>query len=144
MNVPRDVIVDLLPVYLSGDASPATRALVEEYLSRDAELAHRVRLQQTQDDASAAPVSLPPEIELRSLQRTRQLLRWQRRLFGFGIGFTILALSSGFSFREHHLSDFHFLMRDYPGVFAPIMALALICWIAYFTIVRRLRLSSHV
>ena len=45
MNVTREVILDLLPVYLSGDASPATRALVEEYMKQDSELAQRVRLQ---------------------------------------------------------------------------------------------------
>ena len=39
MNVAREVIVDLLPVYLSGEASPATRSLVEEYMKQDAELA---------------------------------------------------------------------------------------------------------
>ena len=45
MNVTREVILDLLPVYLSGEASPATRTLVEEYLKQDAELAQRIRLQ---------------------------------------------------------------------------------------------------
>jgi hypothetical protein len=31
MNLEREVIVDLLPAYFSGEASAATRALVEEY-----------------------------------------------------------------------------------------------------------------
>ena len=39
MNVTREIILDLLPVYLSGEASPATRSLVEEYMKRDPELA---------------------------------------------------------------------------------------------------------
>jgi len=38
MNVTRDVIYDLLPVYFSGDASGDTRALVEQFLSTDPEL----------------------------------------------------------------------------------------------------------
>lgn len=45
MNVTREVILDLLPVYLAGEASPATRTLVEEYLKQDAELAQRIRVQ---------------------------------------------------------------------------------------------------
>ncbi len=45
MNVTREVILDLLPVYLSGEASPATRALVEEFLQQDAQLAQRIRMQ---------------------------------------------------------------------------------------------------
>ena len=32
MNIAREVILDLLPAYLSGEASPATRTLVEEHM----------------------------------------------------------------------------------------------------------------
>ena len=33
MSIPKEVIVDLLPVYLAGEASPATRAWLEQYLA---------------------------------------------------------------------------------------------------------------
>ena len=33
MNVTREVILDLLPVYVSGEASPATKALIEAILA---------------------------------------------------------------------------------------------------------------
>ena len=62
MNVTREVIVDLLPVYLSGEASPATRTLVEEYMKQDAELAQRVRLQWAESFAKLAP---PPRRQVR-------------------------------------------------------------------------------
>jgi hypothetical protein len=39
MEVTREVIVDLLPLYLADEASPETQALVEEYLERDPDLA---------------------------------------------------------------------------------------------------------
>ena len=48
MNITREIILDLLPVYLSGEASPATRSLVEEYMKQDPELARRIRLQWTE------------------------------------------------------------------------------------------------
>jgi len=38
MKVERDVIIDLLPVYFSGEASAATQALVEEGFREDPEL----------------------------------------------------------------------------------------------------------
>jgi len=38
MKVERDVIIDLLPVYFSGEASAATQALVEERFREDPEL----------------------------------------------------------------------------------------------------------
>ena len=44
MNIPKEVILDLLPVYLAGEVSPATRAWIEEYLAQNPELAERVRI----------------------------------------------------------------------------------------------------
>ena len=38
MTVTRDVIVDLLPLYLEGEVSTDTRSLVESYLEQDSEL----------------------------------------------------------------------------------------------------------
>jgi hypothetical protein len=35
MEITRSVILDLLPLYQSGEASADTRAIVEEYLRRD-------------------------------------------------------------------------------------------------------------
>jgi anti-sigma factor RsiW len=138
MDVTREVILDLLPVYLSGEASPATRALVEQYMQQDPELAQRIRLQWTENFAKVAPSTLPPELELRSLRRTRRLLNWQRWLFGFGIAFTALSLTSEISFNGGHLKEFHFLLRDYPAQFGTCLILAAACWIAYFAIRRRL------
>jgi hypothetical protein len=141
MNVTREVILDLLPVYLSGEASPATRALVEEYMKQDSELAQRIRLQWAENFAKVAPSALPPDLELRSLRRTRRLIGWQRWLFGFGIFFTALSLSNEFSFADGHLKEFHFLLRDYPVEFGICLTLGLACWTVYFSIQRHLRTS---
>jgi hypothetical protein len=142
MDVTREVILDLLPVYLAGEASPATRILVEEYMKQDPELAQRIRRQLVNSFAEAVPSALPPDLELRSLRRTRHLLGWQRWLFGLGISFSAISLSNEFSFEGGHLREFHFLLRDYPAEFGFCMTLALACWIAYFSIRRRLRTGS--
>jgi hypothetical protein len=141
MNVTREVILDLLPVYLAGEASPATRTLVEEYMKEDPELAQRMRLQWAENFAKVAPSSLPPDLELRSLRRTRRLLGWQRWLFGFNIFFAAMLLSNEFSFEGGHLKEFHFLLRDYPVEFGVFFVLSLACWTAYFAIRRHLRTS---
>lgn len=142
MNVTREVILDLLPVYLSGEASPATRTLVEAYLKEDAELAQRIRLQGPENLARAVPSVPLPDLELRSLRRTRSLLGWQKWLFGLAIFFTATALSNESSFEGGHLKEFHFLLRDYPAEFGTCVALGLACWIAYFSIRRRLRTTA--
>jgi hypothetical protein len=40
MNITRNVILDLLPLYVANEVSADTRALVEEYLETDPELAN--------------------------------------------------------------------------------------------------------
>jgi len=39
MNVTREVILDLLPLYLADEASPDTQALVKAFLEQDPDLA---------------------------------------------------------------------------------------------------------
>jgi predicted anti-sigma-YlaC factor YlaD len=138
MNVTREVILDLLPVYLAGEASPATRALIEEHMEQDPELAQRIRLQWADNLGKIAPSALPPDLELRSLRRTRALIGWQKWLFGFGIAFTAIALTSEISFQGSRI-EFHFLMRDFPAQFGSFAVLAIACWIGYYSLRRRLR-----
>jgi len=138
MNVTREVILDLLPVYLAGEASLATRALVEEYMEQDKELAQRIRVQWADNLAKITPAALPPDLELRSLRRTRALLGWQRWLLALSITFTAIALTSQISFQEGRIREFHFLMRDFPIQFGSFALLAIACWIGYYSIRRRL------
>ena len=139
MNVTREVIVDLLPVYLSGEASPATRSLVEEYMKQDAELAQRVRLQWEDSFARLAP---PPELEMRSLRRTHHLLALQKWLFAIGIGLFATSFSVRFSSVGGHIQGPHFLLLDDPLAFASCVAPGVACWIAYFILRRRLRATA--
>ena len=142
MNVTRDIVLDLLPVYLSGEASPDTRALVEEYMKQDEDLARRIRLQWAESLAKVSPTSLPPELELRSLRRTRGLLGWQRWLFGFAITFSALSLTSEIQFEGGGVKEFRFLIRDFPAQFGTCLLLGLACWLAYYLIRRRLRVTG--
>jgi hypothetical protein len=138
MNVTREVILDLIPVYLAGEASPATRALIDEYLLEDPELAQRIRTLAVDGLAAIKQPPLSADVELRSLRRARALLGWQKWLFGLGITFTALSLSNETSFAGGRLREFHFLIRDYPAQFGTFAALALICWVSYYVIRRRL------
>jgi hypothetical protein len=141
MQVTREVILDLIPVYLAGEASPATRALIDEYLREDPELAQRVRALSANNLTPIAQPQLSSDIELRALRRARALIGWQKWLFSLGITFTALSFSNEFSIKNGHLREFHFLIRDYPNPFGVFAALALICWISYYAIRRRLRIA---
>ena len=138
-DLPREVLLDLLPAYASGEASGATRALVEAHLARDPELARRL------DEAKALPrlaPALPPELEMRALRRTRGALGVQRWLFALAITFTALSLTSEIDFHDGRITRFGLVIFDYPLQFGICLVLALALWIAYVAVRRRLRVSA--
>ena len=142
MNVTREIIIDLLPVYLSGEASTDTRALVESFLKQDPELAQRIRSQWVENMTNAAPSSLPPELELKAFRRTRGLLGAQKWLLGFSFFFSAMLFSNGFRIENGHIAEFQFLLRAYPVEFSICATLAAAFWISYFYFRHRLRTSA--
>jgi len=142
MKITREVVLDLLPVYLAGEASPDTRAVVEDFMKQDEELARRVRLQFAENFSKITPSTLAPDLELRSLRRTRKLIGWQKWLTGFGMCFAALGLSCQFSFMGGHVTEFHFLIRDFPFELGACVTLGVICLAASFAIRRHLRVAS--
>jgi anti-sigma factor RsiW len=134
--------MDLLPLYVAGEACADTRALVEEFLDGDPELRRQVReggIEALVSTASAG--SVPPDVELRALRRTRGLLRWQRLTYAWALTVSFLSLTSVISFQggQVHL---RLLLADYPGIFAPCVALASSLWATYYVLRRRTRASK--
>ena len=78
MNVTREVILDLLPVYLAGEASPATRALVEEYMEQDQELAQRVAPSMGGQPGKDHALRASPGSRVTISPSHARLLGWQR------------------------------------------------------------------
>src|SRR6058998_3965041 len=127
MTIERDVILDLLPVYLSGEASAATRELVEEYLKQDPDLARRVR-EHGAEPLPKLPLSPPPELELESLLRTRRLLAVQKWLFALAITFTSIAFATRIEFHDGRIGVIRPLILDYPLQFGIPLALGIPNW----------------
>jgi hypothetical protein len=72
MKLEREVIIDLLPAYFSGEASPATRRLVEDHFREDPEFEASARLAGgALESLKAAPAGLDPEKERLTLERAR-------------------------------------------------------------------------
>lgn len=139
MEVTRDVIIDLLPLYLAGEASPATRALVDDYLKRDPELAARARERSTALPSVAAP---GPELELQSLHRTRSVLRSLRWLFALAVSTTALSLATGIRFEAGRLTEVRLLLLDYPWLLVPVLIVSAIFWVAYLSVRRKVRVTA--
>lgn len=138
MNVTREVILDLLPVYLAGEASADTRQLVDEYLKHDTELGLEIRQKMVENLAAVAAPAMPPDLELKALRRTRALLSTQRWLFGMAILFTLMPGLTILRFTAGRRPDVQVLALDYPVVAVFSLMVGIGLWVGYYFSRRRL------
>ncbi len=137
MNVTRDVIADLLPLYQAGEASADTRALVEAFLAHDPELARRANESERRLRSMDASLAVPREVELQTIRRTRTMVKRRSILLSFAILFTLLPLS--ISFDEHGL---RWVWSGAPAAAVVVGALAILSWAGYLALGRRLRTTG--
>ena len=71
MAVTRDVILDLLPLYLSDEASADTEALIEEHLESDPELA-RLATQWKERLPAPPPAPVKPDAQALAYQEAKR------------------------------------------------------------------------
>ena len=136
MNVTKDVIADLLPLYEAGEASADTRALVEAYLKE-----HPGTLKPESVDAmlKSEPASRPEQEQRAALERTRSLLKRRHILFALAIAANLMTFSFAFSSSD---GITWFMWRDAPGMGAILMLISAVCWFAYFRVDKKLRVSG--
>jgi anti-sigma factor RsiW len=121
-NVTRDVIVDLWPLYVSGEASQDTRGLIERFLREDLALAREL------NQSASGPVpgqdipSLSPDHELKTLARIQRRLAGPIWLLQLALVFTCLAFG-------RIVSDTSFDVS--PRTFIATAAVAACFWAAF-------------
>ncbi|MGH9729410.1 MAG: hypothetical protein ACRD33_04185 [Candidatus Acidiferrales bacterium] len=140
MNVTREVVTDLLPVYFSGEASGDTKVLVEDYFRGDPDFERIARSAATPLETlksaawpGAADGAAGAEKEKRGLESVRCELRTRRWFFGFALFFTLVPLA--FSFTNGHIVSL--MVRDAPWEAALYWSLAALYWFFYFARLRR-------
>ncbi len=138
MNVTRQIVKDLLPLYVSGEASPESGAAVEEFLREDPELARLVDALRAEELAPPRPASVPPGAGRAALERTKGLLRRRTWFLALALFFSGLPLSF---FADDDGLRF-LLLRDAPALGSASLAVAGAFWIAYGVTVRRLRVTG--
>ena len=132
MKITQDVIKDLLTVYLAGEATADTRALIEDWLRTDPELARQVNQARNADLPTVPP--LPPTIEKRALDRTRRRLRRRAILLGTAIFVSMLPLSVTFNSEGFR----GLLIEDWLGRVI-VIAVAGALWVVYWLTSRQMR-----
>ena len=74
MDITKNVILDLLPLYLANEVSEDTRILVEKFLETDNELAYFAKQSAALEFPGDIPVSLTDEDKMKTYKKTRWLL----------------------------------------------------------------------
>lgn len=141
MKLEREVIIDLLPAYFSGEASAATRALVEDYFREHPDFERSARDAGGWLDRLNVPVPMPdPEKEKMALERARLVLETRSTFLWMAVLFTLLL---GF-FRIHdHKLVWVFWQDSLRGVL--FAAITIFLWVMYFiTRKRKDPLLPHV
>jgi ferric-dicitrate binding protein FerR (iron transport regulator) len=136
MNVTKEVITDLFPLYLANECSADSRALVEQYLRQNPNEEAQLRRIMGTSALSRAP-QLAGSEELRALCQARSRLRRQSLVLGLAIFFSLLP----FSFLATG-ERVYWLLRESPGTAVVYGAIGVACWGVYFVLRARSRILS--
>ena len=91
MKVEREVIIDLLPAYFSGEASAATRTLVEEYFREHPEFEKTARSANRPLESLRVPVAALDEAKAKLVfERARQISEIRGSMLWLAISFTLM------------------------------------------------------
>ena len=74
MELTRNVILDLLPLYMADEVSVETRAMIEKYLETDPELAEVAKQPAAVKLPEDIPVPLTEEDKMKAYRKSRWLL----------------------------------------------------------------------
>jgi len=134
MNITEDVILDLLPLYDSGEASSGTKALVEEYLAQNPQFAKVAEAARHSTILHDLPSTTGDGHERAVIARTRQLVRRRGRILAMAVVATLLPLA--FAFDREGVS--FWMWRDEPGS-RGLWLVGAWLWFELFRLHRRLR-----
>ncbi len=92
MEVTRNVIIDLLPLYIEEEASDDTKKLVREYLDTDPELAEMAKETAGMKLPGDAPVPLTWEDKMEAYKEAKRLMLIRTIMMAGIISVSVLAL----------------------------------------------------
>jgi len=136
MNVTREVILDLLPAYLSGEASRETCVLVDAFRAKDPEIDRTIR-EETEQLKGESPMSIRPDAERESLLRTQSMLRFRTVTMALATAFSLFPVS----FYAHD-NQVDFLWELSPQIAAASALGAIGFWIAYLVARHQMRVTQ--
>lgn len=135
MKLEREVVIDLLPAYFSGEASAATRRLVEEFFRENPDFEKSARSAMGPlESLKVSPAMLNPEREKLALERARLVTETRTSFFWLGVISTLML----FLFRIQNGKIIWIVWSGFASGRASLfVAMAVFFWLFYFYARRR-------
>ena len=92
MEITRNVILDLLPLFLADEVSADTRTLVKEYLETDPELADIANQTQTMELPEDIPIPLTKEDKMEAYREAKRFIFLRTAVLTISISFTVVCV----------------------------------------------------
>lgn len=92
MEITRNVILDLLPLFLADEVSADTRALVKEYLETDPELADIANQIETMELPKDIPIPLTKEDQMEAYREAKRFIFLRTAILAISISFTVVCI----------------------------------------------------
>jgi hypothetical protein len=137
MNVTKEVITDLFPLYVANECSKDSRALVEEYLRNDPGQAEELR-RVMDTSVPSGTAQLAGSEEVRSLREARRRVRRQSFVLGLAIFFSLLPFSLLMTGGK-----IYWVFRESPLTAIVYGLLGIVCWSTYFLMRRASGILSN-
>ena len=97
MEVTRNVVLDLLPLYVDGEVSADTRALVEAYLEIDPGLKKMARQLEKAALSDDIPVPLTKEDEMEAYKEAKRMMFLRTVVIALAVTFVSLCVLGFFA-----------------------------------------------
>jgi hypothetical protein len=100
MEISRNVILDLLPLYFANELSEDSRALVEKHLEDDPQLAKLAKQREPMALSEKIPVPLTQNDELIAYRKAKQIIMWRTIAIGVVIAIFLLLVMTMFFYSD--------------------------------------------
>jgi len=96
--ITRNIILDLLPLYMANEVSEDTRAFIEKYLETDPKLAKVVRQSLAIETSEDIPLPLSQDDNIKTYKKAKRLIMIHTIILASLISFVLISIILVFFF----------------------------------------------